>query len=413
MEEEILKRRIYMGKKKILAILPNNQELQGNLYTANLYSSNRDGQKWLYSGLEGLLALIIDYNVKTKYICLYDPMTYQKCFQYELYNNFENYFYTLAPEFLCFEIDSGFIGLHFEKEADAAYFERVIKKITSMKNELFHKPSTKEDQKLQKEIVSNYVKKIKDLFSDGESKFDENYLEDGTKISKYDNFQILKNISYDKNTKQFKIGKISNELKYMFLSLGINKRDLESDMDFVFTLFKKVIIGLGAEKKLKYLALETIEHNFPHPEELDKLRRNEEEAESKFNSKRLTIKKKKHPPKSNPPKGKPMEEKKGLSIPSSTSAPPPPPKLLPNPVPKVNNPINNPKITTVAKPEVDVATQIKNLKLKPVVKEENKEKNKLDNKKNILQEALSKAIILRHDYIHMHDDDDEEEDDDW
>lgn len=199
----------------------------------------------------------------------------------------------------------------------------------------------------------------------------------------------------------------------MFLSLGINKRDLESDMDFVFTLFKKVIIGLGAEKKLKYLALETIEHNFPQPEELDKLRRNEEEAESKFNSKRLTIKKKKHPPKSNPPKGKPMEEKKGLSIPSSTSAPPPPPKLLPNPVPKVNNPINNLKITTVAKPEVDVATQIKNLKLKPVVKEENKEKNKLDNKKNILQEALSKAIILRHDYIHMHDDDDEEEDDDW
>ena len=160
MEEEEEKGKINMEKIKILAILPSHQELQGELYSVKLYSSDKDGEEWLYSGLEGLLALIIDNNVKTKYICLYNPSTYQKCFQYELYKNFEKFFCTLAPEFRCFEIDTGFIGLQFEKETDAVNFERVIKRITSMGNEIFNRAFIKENPKLQKEIASNYVKKL-------------------------------------------------------------------------------------------------------------------------------------------------------------------------------------------------------------------------------------------------------------
>ena len=65
MEDEE-KGKINMEKIKILAILPSNQELQGDIYTVKIYSSDRDGEDWLYSGLEGLLALIIDNSVKTK-----------------------------------------------------------------------------------------------------------------------------------------------------------------------------------------------------------------------------------------------------------------------------------------------------------------------------------------------------------
>ena len=36
-----------------------------------------------------------------------------------------------------------------------------------------------------------------------------------------------------------------------------------------------------------------------------------------------------------------------------------------------------------------------------------------DNGKNFLQEALSRAIIIRNNYLHMHDDEEEEKDDDW
>ena len=187
--------KINMEKIKILAILPNNQELQGDIYTVKIYSSDREGEDWLYSGLEGLLALIIDNSVKTKYICLYDPTSYQKCFQYEMYKNFEKYFEVLAPDFRSFEIESGFIGLQFEKEDDAVNFERVVKRISTMKNELFNKAQVKEDHKLQREIAQNYAKILKDNFSEKGNKYDEKYAEDGTQICKHRNFKILNNIS--------------------------------------------------------------------------------------------------------------------------------------------------------------------------------------------------------------------------
>ena len=46
-------------QKKILSILPPEQEL--NLFTSNvkLFSSKQDGKDWLYSDLEGLLCFIL------------------------------------------------------------------------------------------------------------------------------------------------------------------------------------------------------------------------------------------------------------------------------------------------------------------------------------------------------------------
>ena len=67
MDEEEDKGRTDIEKKKILAILPNNQELQGDIYNVKLYSSEREGLDWLSSGLEGNLAFVVDYQVKTKY----------------------------------------------------------------------------------------------------------------------------------------------------------------------------------------------------------------------------------------------------------------------------------------------------------------------------------------------------------
>ena len=101
MDNEEDRGRLNMEKIKILAILPSSQEMQGDLFQAKLYSSDREGQDWLYSGLEGHLILLIDSSAKTKYLCLYDPITYQKLFQYELYKNFEQSVVTLANDFIC------------------------------------------------------------------------------------------------------------------------------------------------------------------------------------------------------------------------------------------------------------------------------------------------------------------------
>jgi hypothetical protein len=85
-------------------------------------------------------------------------------------------------------------------------------KIQQMKN-IFNKALTKENTKKQNDLFQTYCKNLKEKFDDEESKYDENYAEDGTQILKHRNFKVLNNISYDKEQQKFKFGKISDELK--------------------------------------------------------------------------------------------------------------------------------------------------------------------------------------------------------
>ena len=113
-------------------------------------------------------------------------------FQYELYKNFEKYFQELAPDFRSFEIDSGFLGIRFETEEDATSFDAIIKRMASIKNDVFSKPKAKEDNaKQNEEKTKNYCEILKKNFSSEDSKYDENYAEDGTTILKHNNFKIL------------------------------------------------------------------------------------------------------------------------------------------------------------------------------------------------------------------------------
>ena len=425
MENEEERGRINMERIKILSILSSSQELQGDLFTAKLYSSDREGKNWLYSGLEGHLILLIDSSVKTKYLCLYDPITYQKLFQYELYKYFERSLKLLAIDFVCFEIESGFIGLQFEKEEDGQNFINLTNKIMPMKCVKM----TKEDHKLQKDKIQSYSKILKDTLKDGETKYDEKYAEDGTQISKHRNFKILNNISYDSEKKHFKFGKISDELKEMFLNFGIKKKDLETDLDFAFSLFKKVIVGLGSENKLKNSALDNITHSFPPPSEREQIRLQEQENEKKLQTKKLQRIQTKKDPGLKPGQKKPITKTKTNSktkpgkpkgsVPPPPPPPPPPPVVplsVPQPVPNVTSKTNNKPKPKPVVPEVDRETQLKNVVLKKVVvkKEENKDKNIGGKDQNFLQNALSTAINQRRKYLHMHDDnDDDEAEDDW
>ena len=426
MDDEEDKGRNNMEKKKILAILPSQQEIQGDIYNVKIYSSDREGVDWLYSGLEGNFCLVVDFQIKTKYIMQFDPTNYEKVFQYELYNGFNNYFDELAPDFRCFEIDSGFIGLQFDSQADAQSFKRTLDRIVNMKN-IYTKSKAKENTKTQNDIFQSYCKKLKDNFSEGDSKYDEKYAEDGTHIFNHRNFKVLSNISYDNKNKKFKFGKISEELKDMFLSYGIKKKDLESDVDFAFDLLKKVIVGLGSENKLKNSALDKIEHTFLPPDEREKARRQEEAAEAKLNIKRTQ--KKRVAPKNNkrgpPPKS--IAALKRGSVPLNLSkkfGPPPPPPPPPPPgtvptVPQVKEtatPTPTPNAGKRASlPTIDRAAELRAIKLKKVEEKpaENKDKNIQGNGKNFLQNALSTALINRREALRMHDEEDDDEEDDW
>jgi hypothetical protein len=445
MEEEQYNIGKELAKKKVLSILTPNLELQGDIYNAKLFSCDRDGRNWLYSDVEGYLCFIVDYQLKTKYLVIFDITSFEKLFQYELYNNFLKFYEELAPEFRSFEIDSGFMGFQFETKEDAVNFDSIIQRLSGLTNDLFAKPRTKEDMKLKEKIADNYCKRLKEKFS-SEDKYDENYAEDGTTILTHNNFKVLQNIEYDKETKQFKFGKISEELKEMFLSFGIKKKDLERDADFAFSLLKKVIVGLGSENTLKNSALDSIEHNFPPPEERERIMKQEQAAEAKMNyaknKRRREPQKKKQndirdtkghntskaakKPDSKPnsrPNPKQNSNAPNISVNTNKGIPPPPPP--PPPPPNVPKAVPNvaPKVDTSSAPSKneesnrmdELISKRGNLK-KVEKKEENSGANDIviqGQNKNFLQNALSQAIKNRRNNLHMHDDDEEDEDNDW
>ena len=59
MDEEEDKGRTDIEKKKILAIFPNDQELQGDIYNVKLLSSDREGLDW-----QGIWLLLLIIKLK-------------------------------------------------------------------------------------------------------------------------------------------------------------------------------------------------------------------------------------------------------------------------------------------------------------------------------------------------------------
>ena len=104
-----------MQRIKILSILPPNVELAAKT-NGKLFTSDCEGKIWLYTDLEGILCFLLDYQNKTTYLALFDVYSFEKLFQYELYRDFSKYFLTIAPDFRCFETESGFIGIQFDTD---------------------------------------------------------------------------------------------------------------------------------------------------------------------------------------------------------------------------------------------------------------------------------------------------------
>ena len=147
--------------------------------------------------------------------------------------------------------------------------------------------------------------------------------------------KYLLNVSCNLETKQFTFGKISEELKEIFLSLGIKKKDLERDSEFAYTIVKKVLVCLGNKTELKNSVVDQIEHNFPPPEEREKLRKQEEAAEAKLNSVKIKRRQTKR-------KGPPKQTQK--------PQPKPQPKPQAKPTPRPTAPAVKPVAKPVAKP---------------------------------------------------------------
>ena len=272
-------------KKKIISFLPNHMEMVLMETGVKLYTSNKEGKNWLFSGLEGYLCFVLDNRLKTMYLILYDTFSFIKLFQYELYTDFHKHFIELAPEFRCFEIAGGFVGVQFEKAEDAQNFDGAINKFHgSFLISTFEMNSEKkEDEKNQKTKLDIYCRTLKQNFG-SDSIYDTNYTEDGTLLQKARNFKIIEGITYNKTSGKFEFGHISDELKELFITFRIKKKNLENDADLAYDLIKKIIIGLSGDNKLKNNDLDNIQHTFPPPEERLRILKEEAEDEGRINA---------------------------------------------------------------------------------------------------------------------------------
>lgn len=267
-----------MQKKKIISILPANVEL-GAIASGKLYTSNAEGKIWLFTDLEGILCFLLDHQNKTTYLSLYDNYSFEKLFQYELYKDFTKFFVNLAPDFRCFEVERGFIGIQFDLETEANLFDVVVKKFSGklLENIFTANVTTRkaDDASLTKKVAS-FCTILKQNWSLGsEGKYDENYIEQGLEIVKARNFEVLNNISFDRANKKFQVGEISAELKSIFVSSGIRKRDLK-DVDFAFNCFKNIIMGVSGDNNRKTKQIENIPHVFYPPEMVEKMDKEDE-----------------------------------------------------------------------------------------------------------------------------------------
>ena len=279
-------------KYKLLTCLSHVQKIEEIFFNVKLYTSDTEGQNWLYSDLEGTLVFVLDMKKKTRFLSLFDTYSFENLFSYELYSEFENFYMNLSPVFSCFEINGGFVGFEFENEIDCNKMLNSICKFTDDFTEEWFKLNNNIDNNF--EIIEsnqikpeNFYKLLKENFP-GNNKFDEKYLDDGMQIIKARNLEILSGINFNQEKKEFEINNISNELKELFESIGVKKNDFK-DTNLAFQIFKTIMIGMaGNNNKINKTNEELIiQHKFPPPEERERIRKKEEEAE-------LKMKKKKH-----------------------------------------------------------------------------------------------------------------------
>jgi hypothetical protein len=229
-------------RNKILVILGSNRELIG-ISSSKLYTSGKDNSSWLYSDLQGLLCFILDHSAKSRYFVLFDPVNYEKLFQFELYENFISTWQDLSEDFYCFEFSNGFIGFKFKSEAEASVMNLCVKKFNESFCEMLYQSYAQIKNNMinkRNESLKIYYEILKEKFCDGKNIYGKEYIEDGLEICKPKYFDLINNISYDKEKKEFVIGNIPEHLKKTFKNVGLKKKHFKN-RQLALNIFKNVM----------------------------------------------------------------------------------------------------------------------------------------------------------------------------
>lgn len=119
----------FIRRKMIECLIITHSELRFLCY-AKVYTSNRANPRWLYSELEGGLALTINQIGKCGKLTLYDSTTYEILFEFELYKRFNGNFQRITDNFYCFEIEGGFVGFYIPDKEDGLLLAHEVSELS-------------------------------------------------------------------------------------------------------------------------------------------------------------------------------------------------------------------------------------------------------------------------------------------
>lgn len=270
----------FIEKAKLKSLKDKNRRLIC-MSNASLYVSDRYCN-WRNLKLNGFLTFEIDYKLKTRYISLYEMDNFEQLFQYELYLNFENYLLMCESNFLCFEIDGGFIGIQFIYDNEAISFKILVSKYTqNFVLKMIDKKSydfsadnyaLNFNQTRKKILLELYIDVIKNKYKEssliseeemkrqlsdninpntGKTELDE-YFENKSNaqnlfyifgevfFKKIKNLNFLLKITFDPKIKKFNIDNIPQEMKKALNKMGIKKHQF-NDTQFALNIFKNFI----------------------------------------------------------------------------------------------------------------------------------------------------------------------------
>jgi hypothetical protein len=253
-------------KRKIISsLLINNYDVMALVF-ARVYTSGINGSKtWLYSGLEGGLALVIDYHRRAGRFILFDLETFEIIFENELYKKFNIFYSETSATFQCFEIPLGFIGFCIPNVIESKAFYRTVCNLTD--NAITKR--LKEHRLVSLgDVKSAYRKNISILKKKlaAEYFFKETSMEfDGVNFDYQGLNKLLSLIDYDEDSRTFLVSGSSDEIdelaskvsnvKYMEKG-GLRINDVKA---YAFELYKNIRNSMARDKENEVIRKKEIE----------------------------------------------------------------------------------------------------------------------------------------------------------
>jgi len=168
---------------------------------SKLYLNEDHNDTWSDPELEGLLTLVIDRNLQTSFVKLFDANNYDLLFETELYYDFFSHYKALEQNFFCFPLQNCQVGVYFKDSQTAQTFSAKLNQFS---------PNLPQKRDSETEISQPYAA------------------------------QLISSLVWDPLNQSFNLNYLSDQIKRVFKNAGIKENELEESKTAT-TIFSEIV----------------------------------------------------------------------------------------------------------------------------------------------------------------------------